>query len=729
MRENMPSEEGLLLRSLRNVAQGSRLKKAGAIALCLCNALLLFRTELLAQTTNIQSGPLNPSVGAQAATHQRPAVDLAGGDKGMGGGAAPTSLSDAMVVPAKPPPRLLWEVNTAGGLDYFSEILPAGDRLVAMRRGVLYGLDARTGATCWRYPLVGTVHEPHGPNDGLWADSLIAVRGDRAIIVPSSEGRNDSRPTLIEVSLKDGRALREYYAKLTFSPAGIGWEHPTGPLYPVFAVSEDRKRVEISVIDLDQWCESARFSLDGSWPAFIQARGSLVYLIATRGGEPFSRIITVDLDRQTMRSLPMRCPRLYMDSQVLPDGTFLLAEGRFNAACGYTGAWPHLGALRVGGDAVCIRDAFGLIRVDPRDASILWRCPVPWPRKRLQIGRSARSAIAVGNGIAAFVEDGSLYVVNAATGKLCAAIRTGAVFGQIEEEQRQARLACDATRVYLALPSGLRAFSTHTLDPNRPDPADSGDPAHYLARGRDALRTGDFEGALRALQGIGVAAGLRKESRDEAAALLSQLARSPATVLQPDLWHEVMMRDGWIAGELFAEEYTRLRSPGPLISIGTRRSLAAAAGMLEDPNLWGQLGEDAFLAGEAARILTGVCPVEKHLGEGKNAARVEFCIPIDEETFSLLLPRFRAQGPYLLEHYSAKFSPTQVCQLAEGALVKAAKHTPRRPFHGDEFAEGDTPLVKAAKLQMESMARGAGSEEKIVITRPEPPPARDDGVF
>jgi hypothetical protein len=60
----------------------------------------------------------------------------------------------------------------------------------------------------------------------------------------------------------------------------------------------------------------------------------------------------------------------------------------------------------------------------------------------------------------------------------------------------------------------------------------------------------------------------------------------------------------------------------------------------------------------------------------------------------------------LLQCFSGKLSPKQVCQLAEG----------------------DTPLAQAAKLQMESMARGAGSEEKIVITRPAPPRA-DKGVF
>ena len=645
MREPIPSEEGLFFRSLRNVAQGSRPLKAGVIALGLCIAL----------------------------------------------------LSDARAGDTNPPPRLLWEVKTAGGMDSFTELLPAGDKLVAMRRGVLYALDAHTGKTCWRYPLVGTAIEPYDPNYGIWGNVVLAVRGDRVIML--------ARHGLIEISLRNGNELREYHHGLTFPHPYLCHERPAGPLYPVWAWSADRNRIEVSVIDLDRWCESARFELDYS-ASFIQARGSVVYLIATRLGEPFSRIITVDLDRQTMHSMPIRCPSLYGESQVLPDGTFLLSEGRFNAACGYTGAWPHLGALRVAGDKVCIRDAFGLIRVDPRDASILWRCPVPWPRKLLQIGKSARSAIAVGNGIAAFVEDGSLYVVNAATGKLCWAIRTGAVFGRIEEEQLS-RLACDEARVYLALPSGLRAFSTQPVDSKRPDPTDPGDPAYYLARGRDALRTGDFESALRALQGIGVASGLRKESRDEAAVLLSQLARSLATVLYSDLWHDVMLSEGWIAGERFAEEYTRLRSPGPLISIGTRRSLAAAAGMLDEPNLWGQIGEDAFLAGEAARILTGVCPVEKHVEEGKNPARVEFSVPTDEETFSRILPRLRARGSHLLQFYGDKLSPTQVCQLAEG----------------------DTPIARAAKFQMESIARGAGTEEKIVITRPAPPPAREEGVF
>ena len=241
MREPIPSEEGLLFRSLRNVAQGSCLRKAGAIALGLCIAL----------------------------------------------------LSDARAGDTNPPPRLLWEVKTAGGMDSFTELLPAGDRLVAMRRGVLYALDARTGKTCWRYPLVGTAIEPYDPNCGIWGNVVLAVRGDRVIML--------ARHGLIEISLRNGNELREYHYGLTFPNPYLCHERPAGPLYPVWAWSADRNRIEVSVIDLDRWCESARFELDYS-ASFIQARGSVVYLIATRLGEPFSRIITVDLDRQTMHS-------------------------------------------------------------------------------------------------------------------------------------------------------------------------------------------------------------------------------------------------------------------------------------------------------------------------------------------------------------------------------------------------------------------------------------------
>ena len=160
---------------------------AGAIVLGVCVFLLFFWVCYRAQTSDGWRGAYNRS----------------DGNKDAGGGAAPASLSAAMVVPAKPPSRLLWEVNTAGGMDFFSELLPAGGWLVAMRRGVLYGLDARTGETCWRYPLVGTAIEPYDPNYGIWGNVVLAVRGDRVIML--------ARHGLIEISLRNGNELREYH--------------------------------------------------------------------------------------------------------------------------------------------------------------------------------------------------------------------------------------------------------------------------------------------------------------------------------------------------------------------------------------------------------------------------------------------------------------------------------------------------------------------------------------
>ena len=511
-------------------------------------------------------------------------------------------------------------------------------------------------------------------------------------------------PTLIAVSLKDGKAMQEYYAKPTDYPAYCWREHPIGPLCPIVAMSKDRKRIEVSVFDLDQWCESARFNLDCSWPSFVQVRGLVVYIL----NSPF--VTTVDLDRQTMHSVPIR-DRQNTEACVLPDGSLLHIEGRFNAVCGFLGTWPHPGSAHVGGDAVYVRDALGVCRVNPSTAGILWRFPIPWPYGAM-IGASINK-IAAGGGMVAMLERDNLYVLDAATGALRAAIRTEASTKTLRQLannggfREKSLVVCDTSRVYVAEQSGIRAFSTHPVNPDRPDPADPGDPADYLANGRDALRTGDFEAALRALQGVGVAASLRKESLDEAVLLLSQIARSQATVVCPEQWQDLMLTEGWIAGELFAQDYSRLRLPGPLISIGTHRSIAAAAALSDDLMLWGSWGEDAFLAAEACRILTGVRPLEKHFGKSVGSpGAIAFTVPMEEEAFNRLLPRMREHGPRLLQFYGVKMSPRQVCLLAEG----------------------DAPLAQAAKLQMESMARGAGSEKKIVITRPAPPRV-DKGVF
>ncbi len=694
MPDPMPTEEQFLLRSIRRATRMSRSRKAIALVIGLCACGLLFWAYHPARRSGARPDPPPPPAGPQTAPARKPLAEA-------GARTADAGDKTALAVPPEtptgrtdPPPRLLWEIKTAGGMDAFSAIHPAGDRLVGMRRGVLYALDARTGATCWRYPSAGTASEPHGPNEGLWADVLLAVRGERVILLAPTKDMAAGGPTLIEVSLRDGQLTRPYRHGLTLAEPHelrfMCWHpRPTGRFYPLW------NSVEASIVDLDLWRESARFKPDGHVYDFKQTCGSVLYATARRPNEPFARAVTVDLDRGTMCSVPMRGRN--RDFLVLPDGTFLLDSARFNAACGFMGMWPYPMPVCVGGD-VYVRDARGLCRVDLRDASIAWRCPIPWPHS-LWSDRSD-GLIAAGGGIVAMLERGSLCLVDAATGGLRAAIRTAG-----------RRLACDGSRVYVAELTGLRAYATHPVDPARPDPADLGDPACYLARCRAALLAGDFDGALPAIRGIGVAAGLRKETRDEAASILSQLARSPAAVRHPELWQEVMLDDGWAAGELYAEEYSRLRRPSSLLAIGTRRSLASAAAMLDDPGLWGDMGEEVFLAAEAARVLTGVRPVEKLLNGPEHRIQIAFRVPLEEDAFTQALSRLRGHshggGKYLIDIHGHGMSPAQVRQLAEV----------------------DSPNWKAAKAQMESMARGTGTVEKIVITRPAQAPAPDRDSF
>ncbi|MHC4250180.1 MAG: outer membrane protein assembly factor BamB family protein [Planctomycetota bacterium] len=569
-----------------------------------------------------------------------------------------------------------------------------------MRRGVVYALDARTGEVAWRFPRLGTATEAHDPRRFGLYPFLLAARGGQ-IIVHLPEKLAAVGPGLLAIGLDDGEILREFYPGLTFPSAMPIQERPSGARLAFWAKSEDRERTQVSVVDLSEWREIARFELP-SKVSRIRACNGRVYGVMTRKGEEFCRVFAVDLERGTKYSVPVRARASRQpELTVLPDGAFLIPEGRIGTTCAFEGTWPRRGSVHAAGDAVYVRDARGLCRVDPRDGSVVWRLKLPWPG-RLTIPMWHRDSLVAASGeIVALAERGHVYIVEADKGRLRAAIKTELASVWARGLARGTRLACDEERVYFSGPWGLRAYSTHPVDPERPDPGDAADPEHLLSLCRAALLDGDIEGALRMLKGVGVSVSLRPSIREEVASLLSQLDRSPAAVYHPDLWQEVFLGDGWIAGELFMEDYERLGATGPLIAIGTRQALARAAETVDNK---GASRDAVFLAAEAAEILTGVRPAEKLVAHGRLHATVALWLPMDDKTFARLLPRLREFGEHdlkQLSYFSQNLSPRQYHQLFDG----------------------DPVLVRAAKLQAESRAGGEGNKEEIAITKQAPLPA------
>ncbi|MHC4248098.1 MAG: hypothetical protein ACYS9X_03125 [Planctomycetota bacterium] len=600
----------------------------------------------------------------------------------------PAQRSDA---PPRKTKRLIWEVRTGGGKDCFLELTPAGDKLLAMRKGVLYGFDVETGEEAWRFPREGRATGFEDPRYSRYAPYILGVVDGHAITrVPDEGARYGSG--VLAIRLDDGEVAREFRPELGFPHRRSRWKQLDGTRIAFWALNEERTRTEVVVVDLVKWCEIARFELP-TVSGDLHVFEGRVHGLLRREQESFYRAFTLDLERAQLYSCPLRKGwSVPLKFALLPDGSRVFAQGRISARCGFEGPWPHWGKVYVTAGGVYGRDHRGFYRAGPVDGRVLWRLGLgPSRPYRWSIGASAN--------LAAIMDSGWIYIVEAETGRLLAAIRTRHDLSRIHTE-----LACDDRHVYHSDPTGLRAYSTWPVDAEKPDSDDPGDPACVLARCREALANGDFARALGLLKGVGPSIPLRPSVREEVAALLSQLRRSPAATLHPELWEKLMLSDGWVAGELFIDDYKRLGAAGPLLAIGTHPSLLAAS------KIAGQRGADphsAFLAAEAEEILTGRRPLEKHLAHGSRHAEVALRLPMDDETFARLLPELREHDLKRLRLYAGALSPGQVLQL----------------FGSDKA------IADVAKLQVELQARGVGEKEQIRIDKmgTAPPPEQKDG--
>jgi hypothetical protein len=139
------------------------------------------------------------------------------------------------------------------------------------------------------------------------------------------------------------------------------------------------------------------------------------------------------------------------------------------------------------------------------------------------------------------------------------------------------------------------------------------------------MRRGDWEDAIAVMNDIAsqvqaVSTERRAAAREEAASMLSLLARSPAADLWPSKLRILKLRNGWIAGELFLDNYVRAMKRQAksgrgysnyslpkdlsefLLMINSRRSLEILSRALDNP---AELRVPRKVAALAAECLRG----------------------------------------------------------------------------------------------------------------------------
>jgi hypothetical protein len=371
---------------------------------------------------------------------------------------------------------------------------------------------------------------------------------------------------------------------------------------------------------------------------------------------------------------------------VTPDGRRCTLDGIFSVTYAYLGVESE-------------KDVFA----DP--------CVPIWPRQRfLYQDVEARNDQFIAKAMETFV-----YLADAKTGTRRAVIR---VLDDPGEEQHpelnSAKLAVDDERVYFGWSTGLRAYGTWPVDPKRPDPNDPADPAYALARTRAKLAKGDLDGALLALQGIGELLRFRPSQREEAAALLSQLSRLPVARFSPARWQNLMGNDGWVAGELFLDEFAKPPGLHPnlasLLRIGTPAALKIAAQFVEGLETgFPQDGHAVRFAMEAVARLGGKPPWERVLEKAPWTVEALFLQPVDEPTFQALLPKLREirNKPGFSKGFFeyVRYLPSEQLLTWINDQVDGDDKSLRR-------------IVEAAKAHVASRQRGEGDREKIEIQRP-----------
>ena len=165
------------------------------------------------------------------------------------------------------------------------------------------------------------------------------------------------------------------------------------------------------------------------------------------------------------------------------------------------------------------------------------------------------------------------------------------------------------------------------------------------------------------------------------------------------LWNDVMLRDGWVAGKLFLEDYVRAASREPravaaLVWVGGERALETARHILAGARDHRKIS----LAADIVERHTGEWPVEELVARERYTEASER--PIDSETFERLLPK-------LVERL------TNSCNLrclAPGQIMRLLEEGKRDLTNN--------PLAETARFYLRSMKRGHGEKETIEIKRP-----------
>jgi outer membrane protein assembly factor BamB len=617
--------------------------------------------------------------------------------------------------------RLLWKVEVDGLTDRFVELCPAGDKLIVVRKGVLYAHDVATGKQLWRFPEKGTACRYMGMNRtwpfirGVFGDCLVTILTSRdrypgagLLFINLADGR-------LKHSFRFGKDAPNFTASKYVDP---GWTQPAGKHMAFSTCDNKRERFQVSVIDLESRSEVSRFDFPIiSYRSGLRVVGDLILGGVREAKNKPLRIFSLNMKTGEFFGVRARggYPRGLV-RHVMPDGSQVIPEGLISSKGAYVRPWPKAELTRQFAGALYVRDERSLYRADPQTGKAMWRLPLPYYRSYSYRERDLNCRVA-SKDILAYYEDGLIYVLSTTDGKLRAVIPALSLSVMSRSHSgRDTITAWDSKRVYFSCIEGLRVFSTRQVDPAKPDPTDSGDPAGYLARTRAALSADNNEKALDAIRGIGVAIRLRPAQRREAAGLLSQLARSPASRKNPRPWQKILLADGPLAGGLFLSDFQRTSGENPaatsaLIDVGTPTALAAAARIVLGKY---KRGYTLPMAIEAIRISTKKDATEKVAAtsglRGWLVMQLLVDGPMDEATFRRRLPQMRACIP-------TKPRAKNETRMSWGRNLRFL--LPEQAAAVVELSKRDDAIYyrEACLEQAESMKRGEGVKKTIEITK------------
>ena len=448
---------------------------------------------------------------------------------------------------AKPRNRRLWMIGTGGGPDRVVQMVPVGDRLLIARQGVIYALNAQTGEEIWRFPRGGPGFRHSKGTFSSVAPPIVAVLRNRVVTRRTREKHN-AGGGILAISLRDGMELDQFRPDLMHPRSSLPWTAPLEARIVFYSTDRKWEDVELLVFDLLKWREIARFEVPG-FRTPVDVVGDQVFGFLKGKNLPTRLAFRVDLGKA-----------------VISTATTEMKVNRSTRS-------------RANGATVFQLDGDGKIQ------------------SRAIFSRQSR--VADHRHLSAVINEEGLFIVDSKTNTL----RLVVAFPAEIDFMRQARavaVVIDTKRIYFSWPHGLVAYANHAVDPDRPDSSDEADPAYGILRCRNALRTGNWEGALNAVRLLGMQIRFRMSLREEAAMLLSSLSRSPAAQLYPLKWEAIKFSSGWIAGELFLADYerevttvpkyfdrwknTRQEAAEHLLLISTPRSLGILHALLDKPS-------------------------------------------------------------------------------------------------------------------------------------------------